>query len=107
MSDAAVGSRQTTQDPLAQYQKAVQTRDELSRLILENTQAFHAADAIIAAGYRKQPTIDDAMVERAARALHTAGPIPVAPWEELRPIVRGNKMRFARAALTAALEEQP
>ena len=73
-----------------------------------------AAEAILAAGYRKQPTIDDAMVERAARATCREksafyGEPPcfrTGDWPN--PLCNEPGCRDeARAALRAALEEQP
>ena len=78
--------------------------------------AYHQAlaDHLLAAGYRKQPTIDDAMVERAARALcqeknaflgepHCS---KTGPWPNGECCEPGCFVE-ARAALRAAMGEQP
>ena len=53
-------------------------------------------------------SIDDAMVERAAKAMRqTDSYVRETPWEKTHPRNREEWRNYARTALRAALEEQP
>ena len=87
-------------------------REELIQMIRENrrpwaTNSEHSkmeqeqADAILAAGWSRL-VLDDAAVERAARAL--AGTLSVFKWEHIGPLTQEMYRDKARAVLAAAME---
>jgi hypothetical protein len=92
-------------------------RDELAKLILNNFHAgatagsswrLHpdaAADAILAAGYRRI-ILDDATVERAAEALWDSAN-PFVRWVNLSEPLRVDPRTKARTVLAAAVEGKP
>jgi hypothetical protein len=63
-------------------------RDELTEILESVGPSRRAADAILAADYRKI-TLDDATIERAARALYGTEELPI--YDEAREVFTGTK----------------
>lgn len=88
---------------ISKIEDGVTPPNEIDRLFAR--EALAAADAHDAAEGVRRVTLDDATVERAARAL--AGTVFMTNWEDMKPWTQRAFRRDARDVLAAAIEDRP